>query len=297
MRNPQSLHTVRLTAPQFQFDALEEAFADQALAVTVLEDPQGPTLEILLPEAPDPNAIRARIAQILPDSAAQIGIEIEPVGNLDWIKEVSAQFEPLPIARWTIFGAAFKDRVPLDTLGLQIDATSAFGTGEHPTTRGCLLMLDRMLRRYPRLTGGRMLDMGCGSAILAMAYVKAAGGSALGIDMDEPSVTIAQGNLAANALAQSVRVECGCGYAPPSVAAQAPYDLIMANVFADPLCEMAGDLAVHLRQGGVAILSGILNHQAPAVIQAHRQQGLKLLHRMRIGAWSVLALRRPKRAS
>jgi len=298
MTQPVAFWNLRLFCSETALSLIEEAFNEEAAALSVLEDGTDKIVEALFQKAPDLPALHAKLGVL----AALAGVdsfrfEIIPLGNLDWIKKVCEHFEPLPIARWTIFGAAFRDQISPMTLGLQIDATSAFGTGEHPTTRGCLLMLDRLLRRFPRSTRWHMLDMGCGSGILAMAFAKATEGRALGIDMDAQSIEIARSNLANNNLEDHIRVETGMGYSHPLVAQNAPYDLIMANVFARPLCEMAKDLKDHLKPGGYAILSGLLNPQANAVLAAHRQQGLVLRHRMRLGSWSVLALYRPVRAS
>lgn len=297
--------TVRIPCSCEQVSLVEEAFSENSAAISVL--PSGKEgieiVEILCDIEPDAKTLTTKLGLLQALSAtpqSPLTFTVEPVGNLDWIKEVAGQFEPLPIARWTIFGAAFRDKVKTDHHKIQIDATSAFGTGEHPTTRGCLLMLDEMLKRYPKLANNRqarMLDVGCGSGILAMAFSMATGAQAFGVDMDEDSIAIAQENLKVNDLAKTVRFEVGTGYAHPDVRKHAPYDLIMANIFADPLCALAKDLKNHLRPGGLAILSGILNHQADAVLSAHRQQGLTLLKRKRLGEWSVLALTRPMRAS
>jgi len=293
--------SVRIAAPQDQIPLLEEAFEGESQALSILEgETSGDAiLEILYDYEPAAQEIDAALARYATQSqtTAKLAYEIKNLGSLDWIKEVAQDFPPLEIGRWTIHGAAFKDKVHPFTLPLQIDSTSAFGTGEHPTTRGCLMMLDTLLRRFPRLSKARMLDVGCGSGILAMAFAKATGGGALGVDMDAPSIEIAQENLEANALTKQVRLVVGMGYSDADVAAGAPYGLIMANIFADPLCALAKDLASHLDRGGLAILSGILNEQAKAVEAAHKQQGLQVLKRMRLGAWSVLALRKPLSAS
>ena len=182
-----------------------------------------------------------------------------------------------------------RDKVPNRLYALQIDATNAFGTGEHPTTRGCLLMLDKILKSgfRPR----RMADIGCGSGVLAMGCVQATRGSAVAVDLDPDSVQIATNNVRANGLGGKIRVGRSRGYAASLVRASAPYDLIMANIFARPLSQMAADLKKNLRPGGRVILSGLLTSQANLVIAAHRMQGLALVSHMRLGEWSVLALK------
>jgi len=177
---------------------------------------------------------------------------------------------------------------------LQIDATSAFGTGEHPTTRGCLLMLDKILKKG--FAPKNMADIGCGSGILAMACAQKTGCKAYGVDLDKESVKIAKQNAAINDLKRLTRFVHGDGYRASSIAAHAPYDLIMCNIFAKPLCAMAKDLKKNLAPDGFAILSGLLTAQAKEVISAHRKQKLVLKEHMKIGEWSVLAFCRPRKA-
>jgi ribosomal protein L11 methyltransferase len=179
-------------------------------------------------------------------------------------------------------------------MALQIDATNAFGTGEHPTTRGCLRLFEAELKRRKHLT--RMLDIGCGSGILAMAFAKRTHGQAVAVDLDPVSVMIAAHNRNTNSLRKNVRLAQSNGYRAAVVKQHAPYDIIMANIFARPLSQMAKDLYRHLRPGGIAILAGLLNHQANQVINAHRLQGMELIRWQRDGEWTILALKRSVRA-
>lgn len=295
MQNAPDLWTIRIVCAPADAEKIADLF-EESLAVSVLAPPRtnSATVEILAEGRPDEAFLRARLAD---SSAVFSSLSCEKVGDLDWIKKVAGDFPPLTIARWTIFGAAHRDKIADFSHALQIDATSAFGTGEHPTTRGCLLMLDELLARSPDAKSWRMLDMGCGSGILAMAFAQATRGYALGVDSDEPSVEIANENARINGLASNVAFVCGNGYAPEKVAQNAPFDLIMANIFAGPLCDMAPDLRKHLKPGGTALLSGLLLDQEPAVRAAHEAQGLSLAKRMTLGEWSVLALTAPSIAS
>lgn len=290
MKAQPDLYTVRVTCAPDQTDDVEAAFEESALALSILAPPRHDTaqVEILVDGKPDSASIKERLL-----SVPAATFEIVPVGNLDWIKKVSEDFPPLSIGRWIIFGAAHRAKITDMTHAFQIDATSAFGTGEHPTTRGCLEVLDTLLAANPESKNWSMLDMGCGSGILAMAFVKATGGQALGVDMDELSVAIAQDNAANNHVHKNAQFEISLGYALPLIQRRAPYDLIMANIFADPLCAMAGEMKDHMKKGGYAILSGLLNTQADDVILAHQSQGLELIERKTLGEWTVLELRRP----
>lgn len=289
------LWIIRFFASPAEAPLIEGAFEEDCLSVTTLEpDEKGVTrVEIMVAFEPKSGVIDAKMVHL---GIKNVRFEVESVGNLDWIRAVSAQLEPFSVAKWTIFGSNFREKVSPNALNLEINATSAFGTGEHPTTRGCLLMLAEILdKQQPK--GWHLLDMGCGSAILAMAFARATGGRALGIDMDAQSVEIARENVIANGLENLIKIEEGEGYANPLIKQNGPYDLIMANVFADPICEMAPDLASNLKPNGLAILSGMLVSQADSVLSAHSAQGLHLLKRMDLGEWSVLALCRPAVAS
>lgn len=203
---------------------------------------------------------------------------------------------------------------------MQIDATNAFGTGEHPTTRGCLELLEKNIQRHetvargyapaptsgkrgrvgPRYHYSKMLDVGCGSGILAMAFAsllcqgfggqRACGGRAIAVDNDPQSVAIARRNVRANDLRKYVTIAQSEGFSAEIVRRHAPYDLIMANIFADPLCAMAKDMKRHLRPGGQLILSGILSRQAKDVVAAYKRQGFSVKRRLKLGEWVAMAL-------
>lgn len=273
-----------------------EAFAgimgEEALALTVLAPPRTRTarIEAIFDAEPDDAALGLRVAV----TAALLGIAapritVAPAPDIDWLKKVAGDFPPLPLARWVIYGGAHRHKITNPRRALQIDASSAFGTGEHPTTRGCLMMLDRLLkRRTPR----RMLDMGCGSGILAMAFARETRRRAVGVDIDADSVAVARENTRINGLQPYLRVARGNGYNAVLVRQYAPYDLIMANIFAGPLARMAKDLKRHLKPGGVAILAGLLNTQANRVLTAHHMQGLRVIRKLTLDEWTILALQR-----
>jgi ribosomal protein L11 methyltransferase len=295
MRRHQMLWFLRFFVPARVAEAVGAALEDDAVAVTVLAPPRHPFSQIEAIYGHEQNA--TEISVKLAVLAATFGFAapeftLLPAPKLDWLKKVAEDFPPLKIARWTIHGARHRGKVQNRLFALQIDATNAFGTGEHPTTRGCLLMLDKILKTgfCPR----RMADIGCGSGILAMACVEGARGEAVGVDLDPDSVQIAAKNIRINGLGTKIRVCRGRGYAPPLLRKAAPYDLIMANIFANPLCQMARDLKKNLNLGGVAILSGILSSQAKKVIAIHKMQGLSLAEHRILGEWSVLALTRSK---
>ncbi|AQS86935.1 50S ribosomal protein L11 methyltransferase [Neoasaia chiangmaiensis NBRC 101099] len=173
-------------------------------------------------------------------------------------------------------------------LTITLDAGIAFGSGEHGSTRGCLRALEDVAYRKPQ----RILDMGCGSGILAMAAAKLLHRPVLAVDIEPWSVRVSAANAADNGLGPLLTCRHGNGWRTPAVRANRPYDLVFANILARPLCKMARDLANNLAPGGTAILAGLLDTQAPMVLAAHRRQGLVLERRYREGEWTTLVLRR-----
>lgn len=291
------LWAVQIETTSALTETIAEFLGEAALALTVLAPPRSPTIRIeaIYGEQPDKAALTATLSVTATLHKAKLPkLHIQKVPNLDWLHKVAADFPPLPIARWIIYGAQHRASAlvlsPNHRLTLQIDATNAFGTGEHPTTRGCLVMLDQILKKNRK--GRHMLDMGCGSGILAMAWAKAHPGRASGVDCDPLSVRIAKNNAQVNGLQGRIRIGQGRGYSGQLVRRNAPYDLIMANIFARPLAVMAKDLKRNLRPGGFAILSGLLTHQANLVLAAHRMQKIYPVKCFRIGDWSVLVLKR-----
>jgi ribosomal protein L11 methyltransferase len=293
----QNLWLLNVSLSALVAEAVSEALGEEAIAVSVFSPPRKDKaqIEAIYDYEPDASDIATKLAVLaaafnmtLPD------FTIRPSLKLDWLKKVAEDFPPLKIARWTVHGALHRKKVPNRLRALQIDATNAFGTGEHPTTRGCLLMLDKILKSG--FCPQRIADIGCGSGVLAMSCVQATRGGAVAVDLDPDSALIATNNVRANGLALKIHVGRGRGYIAPLVRKMAPYDLILANIFAGPLCQMAKDLKDNLKTGGIAILSGLLTPQANRVIAAHRMQGLALIEHKSIGEWSVLALRRPNRA-
>jgi ribosomal protein L11 methyltransferase len=238
---------------------------------------------------PDPDAVALALRQAAEGDALPPH-HIAPLPVVDWLAENRRDFPPLEFGRFFIHGSHVSDKVPAGRLGLLIDAATAFGTGEHATTRLCLLALQDLARRQ-RVR--RPLDVGCGSGILALSMALLWHVKVLGSDVDPESVRVARENAAINRLTRLVHIVGGNGYRAPAIRRAAPFDLIVANILARPLCHLAPDLARHLAPGGVAILSGLLTDQESQVLAAHRVQGLVLAGRRRSQSWSALVLRRP----
>lgn len=240
---------------------------------------------------------RGRLETSLALAAAGMGIEMpayamEKVPDVDWVMATLRSFEPITIGRFFIHGSHYEGKVPAGKIGLLIDAGTAFGSGEHPTTHGCLAAIDRLLRRR---RFRKPLDLGCGSGILGIAVAKAAAVPVLLSDIDPISVRVATLNAKTNGAAARIAAVVSDGYTSRAIRRRQPFDLIVANILARPLAHMAADLRRHLAPDGVAVLSGLLNRQERYVLAAHRAQGLSLLGRVRLHGWSTLILGRTPR--
>jgi ribosomal protein L11 methyltransferase len=220
-----------------------------------------------------------------------IQISEERLPEQDWLLENRRAFPPLRIGGFFVHGSHWKKPAPAGTIALEIDAATAFGTGEHPSTRGCLLALDSLARRR---RFRRPLDIGTGSAILAIAAAKRLRRRVRASDVDCDAVRVAAHHVRRNGLAGQVRTVCAPGYRG-RVVRRARYDLIFANILARPLALMARDLACAIAPGGVAVLAGLLRRQEASVAAAHRAQGLALERRLVIEGWSTLILRSGQR--
>jgi ribosomal protein L11 methyltransferase len=195
----------------------------------------------------------------------------------------------VPAGRFVVHGAHDRERVPANKLAIEIEAALAFGTGHHGTTRGCLLLLDHVLKAYqPR----RVLDLGTGTGVLGIAAAKALKIGVLASDIDPPSVKVAQENARLNETGNLVQVIRATGFSAPGFAQRGPFDLVLANILANPLRQLATPMAQHLAPGALVILSGLLTPQARGVIAAYRSRGLVPLRHLRIEGWSSLLLRK-----
>ena len=225
--------------------------------------------------------VRLRLAANAADGKILDLIEM-PVPERDWLAENRRAFPPQHIGRFLIHGSHWREKPPPGSIAIEIDAATAFGTGEHPSTRGCLVAFDRLTRarrfRHPR-------DIGTGSGILAIAAAKLLRRAVVASDLDPVSVAVARHHVRRNGVVGSVRVACAAG-----AGLSGGHDLVFANILARPLALMARDLARGAAPGGVAILSGLLRRQEAGVLAAYRAHRLVLRARIVIDGWSTLVL-------
>jgi ribosomal protein L11 methyltransferase len=208
----------------------------------------------------------------------------------DWVARVRRELTPVEAGRFFVYGSHDADKVPKGRIALLIEATVAFGTGHHGTTLGCLRALDRLVDEG--FVARSVADIGCGTAVLAMAAARVYPGRVIASDIDAVAVDVARANAQINGLAD--RIDCleAAGFGHPRLAAAAPFDLVFANILKGPLIELAPAMGAHIASGGLAVLSGLLVVQAEAVQAAYVAAGFTLRQREDIGEWCTLVLQR-----
>ena len=215
---------------------------------------------------------------------------VSEVPDQDWVAKVRRELPPVEAGRFFVYGSHDAALLPKGRIGLLIEAAMAFGTGHHGTTLGCLRAYDRLLNDAQRFDN--VLDLGCGTAVLAMSAARMGAASVLASDIDPVAVEVALANVQANGLEGRVGCVESIGFDSPVVQAGAPFDLIFANILKGPLIELAPDMAAHLASGGLAILSGLLIEQADEIVEVYQALGFDLQTREDLGEWSALTLRR-----
>ena len=288
-----STHRASVTLPDESIakrvmDALSEAFFEDQAAFAAFERPDRRwDVAVHFAESPDQALLRQLVGQVMRQNVAD-AMTFDTVEAKDWVKASLEDLVPVPAGRFVVHGQHDRTRIPPNKLGIEIEAALAFGTGHHGTTRGCLLLLDHVLKAHrPR----RVLDLGTGTGVLGIAAAKALHAKVLASDIDPPSVRVAAENARLNGAGHLVDVIHATGFAAPRFAPDGPFDLVLANILANPLRQLAGPMARHLAPSAQVILSGLLTHQAPAVIAAYRARGLVPLRHLRIEGWSSLLLR------
>jgi ribosomal protein L11 methyltransferase len=221
---------------------------------------------------------------------------VEQLGDADWVTLSQAGLEPIRAGRFFVHTPAHRDSVPADAVALEIDAGRAFGTGQHETTTGCLIALDRIRAAAVRIAN--LADIGTGTGLLAFAALRLwPAARAIASDVDPVAIEVAAENAAVNGVALGrargqLELAVAAGMAHPRLAARAPYDLVIANILAGPLIELAPSLAGALAPGGRLILAGLLDHQAEAVTAAYWRRGMRTAARIDRGDWPTLVMRK-----
>jgi len=293
---PVALETVSVDIPEAALEAYEAAFSATCTTVGFFRDPKSGNwrVEGVKPVDSGESELTAALAlaALVTGVTAAANRTETPLDG--WLARTRAVFPEQRIGRrFAIRGTHLRDAPPSGRITLTLDASLAFGSGEHGSTRGCLRALERVAWRRPR----RILDLGTGSGILAMAAAKLLHRHVLGTDIEPWSIRVARQNASLNRISGLTLFRLADGWQHRCPRAASPYDLVFANILARPLCLMARHLAHHLTPGGTAILSGLLATQARGVAAAHRRCGLRLEASLQEGAWTTLVVRRPSRAT
>ena len=216
------------------------------------------------------------------------GFAISEIPETDWVTKVKRELSPVEAGQFFIFGKHDSDKLPKDRVGLLIEASMAFGTGHHGTTKGCLLALDKLVSRDKKID--EVIDIGCGTAVLAMAVGKVSSSRIIASDVDQVAVEVALANLKANNLENRIACIQATGFEDMQIRSNAPFDLVFANLLKPPLLDLAPCIRRYLKSGGHAIISGILDLQAIEIIEVYRQNDLEVQDRIDIGEWVTLTL-------
>ncbi|ARP64905.1 50S ribosomal protein L11 methyltransferase [Mesorhizobium sp. WSM1497] len=271
------------------FAALEAAFEEEGLPIAVLEvDEDKDIHEVSLYADGDIDAVETRLKDILAGLSLSKPIEREPLPDIDWVAHSLEELKPVRAGRFFVHGAHDRRKRHSGELAIEIEAGLAFGTGHHGTTAGCLEMLERVVRReHPR----NALDLGTGSAVLAIAVAKLAHIPVLATDIDPVAVRVAAANARLNHVKALVETATAPGFHHPIFGKLAPFDLIVANILARPLMRLAPQMAHHIALGGSIVLSGILERQRDAVISAYVGQNFRHVRTLHREGWVTIHLK------
>jgi len=273
---------------------VSETLPDEAVC-SCYEADRGWIAEIHFRQPPDQSIVRALVAAAGADADA---LTFTSIAERDWVALSLAGLTPVTAGRFIVHGAHHRAQVAANAIGIEIEAALAFGTGHHGTTRGCLLVLDRLAKRHPKRPiappamrrDKKILDLGTGSGVLAIAAARIFHARVLATDIDPVAVAAAKANARRNragAWVEAIRAD-GCR----GLSSRPPFDLILANILLGPLMRMAAPLARSLAPGGRIVLSGLLPSQANAALAAYRAQGLMLERSFTLDNWVTLLLRR-----
>ncbi len=278
-------------------DKVAAGFEDattQTLHVRDLDDEKSAMLEMHYREEPNKADIHARLSLMFSvhdiDSHHIQSVEFGEIEDRNWLLHVYENFPPITIGKFYIYGSHYEGDIPEDLIPLKIDAATAFGSGEHQTTKGCLLALQDLHKQGHDFKN--IMDMGCGSGILMIAAHKLwPNAKATAVDIDPESVKVTKFHATENQ-ADSIMTETGDGFNAPIVDQNAPYDLILANILAKPLMGMAEQFNHVLDQGGFAILSGLLLRQSDDMVAEYQKYGIHYVSENPIENWQALVLRK-----
>lgn len=239
--------------------------------------------------ADEPEGMEARLRGVLAPIHAGADVAREVLPDVDWVAKSLEGLKPVRAGRFLVHGAHDRDRRRAGDIAIEIEAGLAFGTGHHGTTAGCLAMVEKVIRRE-RPT--RLLDLGTGSGVLAIAMARLSRRTVLATDIDPVATRVARDNARLNGVGALVQAETAAGFSHPAFARRRPFDLIVANILARPLMRLAPAMAAQMAPGGSLILSGILDRQRDAVVAAYAGQQVRHVRTTHMEGWVTLHLKR-----
>lgn len=288
--------SVELDVPVDLVPAAEELLGDAGIAVSSYEVLQPGVamspdwrVQILFDAPPDEKHWRARLKALAAGLDIPATIRFAHLPAQDWVRHTNRLNAPIQAGRFFLYGAHDAGRVPAGKLGILLDAGLAFGTGRAPSTYGCLQAIDDLCRVKPPR---RMLDMGTGSGVLAMAAAKAGARAVLAADIDPVAVAVTRDNVRLNGLTARIAALTASRPQDPRLRRAGPYDLVVANILAGPLCQMATGLAGLVVAGGHLVLSGLLAKEERLIVARYGATGLSLARRIPREGWHTLVFRR-----
>ena len=218
------------------------------------------------------------------------GFKISELPQIDWVSKVQRSLKPVVAGRFFVYGSHDSDKVPPDCEPLLIEASMAFGTGHHGTTKGCLLALEQLIK--VGFKAKNVIDVGCGTAVLAMAAARIFSANVIASDIDSVAHSVAKLNIIANGLDQNIQCFEASGFAHEQIKTKNPFDLIFANILLAPLLGLATDISKYSLSGGYVVLSGILSEQAELVVKKYTGVGFSLSNQIEIGEWVTIIFRK-----
>jgi len=216
--------------------------------------------------------------------------KISELPQIDWVSKVQRSLKPVVAGRFFVYGSHDSDKVPPDCEPLLIEASMAFGTGHHGTTKGCLLALEQLIT--DGFKAKNVIDVGCGTAVLAMAAARIFSANVIASDIDSVAHSVAKMNIRANGLDRNIQCFEASGFAHEQIKTKNPFDLIFANILLAPLLAIATDISKYSLSGGYVVLSGILSEQAELVVNKYTGVGFSLSNQIEIGEWVTIIFRK-----
>jgi ribosomal protein L11 methyltransferase len=272
------------------YTALDLAFEDDGLPLAVIEiDEDGDVHEVSLYAEDDVETVENRIRDVLAGLSLSRAVQREELPDIDWVAKSLEGLQPVRAGGFFVHGAHDRDRIEGTDIPIEIEAGLAFGTGHHGTTAGCLETIARVVAEEKPANA---LDLGAGSAVLAIALAKLARIPVLATDIDPVATDVAEANVRLNGVGELVETVTATGFDHPVFARRGPFALVVANILAGPLMDLAPDMAHNVAPGGSLVLSGILDRQEDGVLAAYIAQGFRHIDTLHREGWVTIRMKR-----